>query len=147
MECSILQSWVQVRQANRREGNIQSNPSHRRFKQYVASFRVTPISNKASFMFIVGNNTTDTRHTVRSQLNMKKPSAQKQEDPAKTYDFVICDPQNDHYDSAYQDVMTLGTDNVVIYHQPYPSNSCGIPGRPARLVPGSSRPWRVNEQS
>jgi hypothetical protein len=78
---------------------------------------------------------------------MNKPSAQKQEGPTKTYDFVICNPRNDHYDSANQDVMTLGMDNVVIDRQPYPSNSCGTPGRPARLVPGSSRPWSVNEQS
>ena len=73
--------------------------------------------------------------------------AEKQEGPEKTYDFVICDLQNDHYDSASQDIITLGTDKVVADKQQYPSNPCGIPGRPARLVPGSSRPWRVNKQS
>jgi hypothetical protein len=77
---------------------------------------------------------------------MSKPLAQKQEGPEKIYDFIICDLQNDHYDLANQDVITLGTDNVVADPQQYPSNPCGIPGRPARLVPGSSRPWRVKKQ-
>lgn len=95
----------------------------------------------------VGNNTTDTNHAAQSQLKMNKPEAEKQDDTEKTYDFVIFDLQNDDYDFANQDTMNISAGNVAVDQQPYPSQSGGIPGRRPRLVPGSSGPWRVNEQA
>ena len=78
---------------------------------------------------------------------MNPPSNQQEENSGKQYDIVPCDPQSVNRDSADEDVITVGM--VVMAEGPllYPCKSSGIPGRRGHLVPGSSRPWRVNEQS
>jgi hypothetical protein len=82
------------------------------------------------------------------------PSNQQQESSGKQYDFILCGPQSVCRDAADKDVMTVGMDVMAEGQLLYrvgciqaPSKSSGIPGRCAHLVPGSSRPWRVNEQS
>jgi hypothetical protein len=78
---------------------------------------------------------------------MNPPSNQPQESSGKQYDFVLFDPQRVYRDAADKDVITIGTDVIAAGPPPYPIKSSGIPGRRGHLVPGSSRPWRVNEQS
>jgi len=78
---------------------------------------------------------------------MNPPSSQQQESSTQQYDFVLCDPQSAYRDAADKDVITVGTDVMAVGPPPYPSKPSGIPGRRGHLVPGSSRPWRVNEQS
>ena len=82
---------------------------------------------------------------------MNPPSNQQQESSGKQpeYDFVLCqcDPQSVYHDAADKDVITIGADVMAAGPLLYPSKSSGIPGRRGHLVPGSSRPWRVNEQS
>jgi hypothetical protein len=73
-------------------------------------------------------------------------SDQQQESPGKQYDFVLCDPQSIYPDAAGNDVITIETDIIAADLPQYASKSYGIPGRRGHLVPGSSRPWRVNEQ-
>jgi hypothetical protein len=74
-------------------------------------------------------------------------SAEQQEDSGKQYDFVLYDPQEACNDAAEKDIISNGTDGMVVDPPPYPSKSSGIPGRRGHLVPGSSRPWRVNKES
>jgi hypothetical protein len=96
---------------------------------------------------LVGNSAVDTSHALQSQLYMNPPPSEQQEDSGKQYDFVLYDPQVARNDAAEKDIITSGTDGVVAGLPPYPSKLYGIPGRRGHLVPGSSRPWRVNKQS
>jgi hypothetical protein len=96
---------------------------------------------------LVGNGVADTSHALQSQLYMNPSSDKQQEGSERQYDFVLYDPQEAYRDATDKDIITSGTDGMVAGPPAYPTKSCGIPGRPGYLVPGSSRPWRVSKQS
>jgi hypothetical protein len=133
-----------MRQTDERGGDRRSDTSHQRSKEYVAS-------NPSDFLKVtstlVGNGVADTSHALQSQLYMDPPSAEQREGSEQQYDFVPYDPQEAYRDATEKDNITSGTDGMVAGPSPYQTKSRGIPGRRGHLVPGSSRPWRVNKQS
>jgi hypothetical protein len=144
MEHSILKCRTCVRQAYGRGGDRRSNTSHQWSKEYVKS---TSRDLLKVMNTLVGNGGAETSDGFRSQLYMNPTSTEQQDDSEKQYDFVMYDPQEACNDAAEKDIITSGTDGVVAGPPPYPNKSSGIPGRRGHLVPGSSRPWRVNKQS
>ncbi|KAI0299482.1 hypothetical protein BC826DRAFT_966938 [Russula brevipes] len=94
-----------------------------------------------------GNGAADTTHAVQSQLYMDPSSADQQEGSGQQYNFIQFTPSSAHHDAAGQDTITIGTDGMAANTPPYPTKTSGIPGRRGHLVPGSSRPWRVNERT
>jgi hypothetical protein len=127
-----------MRQTYERGRDRRSDTSHQRSKEYVAS---NPRVLLEVINTLVGNGAAITSHALQSQLYINPASAEQQ------YDFVPYDPQEAYRDATDKDNITSGTDGMVVGSSPYPTKSRGIPGRRGHLVPGSSRPWRVNKQS
>ena len=144
MDHSVLECRTCMRQTKERGGDRRSHTSHQRPKEYVAS---NPRDLLKVISTLVGNGVADTSHALQSQLYMNPPSTEQQEGPEQQYDFVPYDPQEAYRDATDKDIITSGTDGMVAGPSPYPTKSSGIPGRRGHLVPGSSRPWRVNKQS